>query len=171
MNRKGLGRKRSWSDCHDTVLCRSSFEPGTSRIEVASVTDSLTCSVVDKWCHLLPSCRLCLPLLLHRARFNPLRLSCIWWQPGGCHSVSMQVTEDRTAASSPVSHRAPLGTELVSYLVAVFTEWRVATDSFVKLAPLSVRPSVRVEQICCRWTIGREIWQWALLLGALYTLS
>ena len=135
------------STCHDAVLCPSSFKPGTSRIEVASVTASLTCSVVDRWCH-LPLCPLCLPLLSHRVRFKPLRLSCLALTARGLSLRFHEAPEDRAAACSPMSHRAPVGTELVSYLVAVFRESRVATVSF-KSAP----PSVRVEQLCCRWRL------------------
>ena len=50
-----------------------------------------------------------------------------------------EVSVDRRAASSPKSDRVAVGTELVSYLVTMFTESRVTTVSFVKSAPSSVR--------------------------------
>jgi hypothetical protein len=128
------------SNCHDTVfvpvVIRTGYLQNRSRKRYR-FANLLCCG------QMMPPapCQICLHLLSHRGRFNPLRLSCIGLTARGLSLRLRDVAEDRTAVCSPTSHRAPVGTELISYLVAVFTESRVATVIFVMSAPPSVRPS------------------------------
>ena len=133
------------STCHDTIfVC-----PHSNRVLPESKSEALQLRQLAVLWTNDPTCpphprRLCFPLLSHRERFNPLRVSCIALTARGLSLHFHEVTEDRTAACSPMSHRAPVGAELVSSLCSCVHRAASSDCQFRQVGPLrpSVRPSV-----------------------------